>query len=207
MSLNIAVMISGSGSNLQSIIDAIEKNSLKSEIKIVISNTKNAYGLVRAEKHGIKSRYLSKKNYNSPMEYEEELLEILNNKKIDLIVLAGYLGIVPGEIIKHYKNKIINIHPSLIPSFCGKGFYGLTVHEKVLEYGVKVTGATTHFVDEGVDTGPIIMQEPFKIEDEITAEELQKEVLKIEHKILVETLGLIENKKLEINGRRVLIRR
>ncbi|QQK07991.1 phosphoribosylglycinamide formyltransferase [Miniphocaeibacter halophilus] len=207
MSLNIAVMISGSGSNLQSIIDAIEKNILKSEIKIVISNMEKAYGLVRAKKHGIDAVYLSKKDYSSLKEYEKELLEVFKNKKIDLIVLAGYLGIVPEEIIKYYKNKIVNIHPSLIPSFCGKGFYGINVHEKVLEYGVKVTGATTHFVDEGVDTGPIIIQEPLKIEEEITAEELQKRVLDIEHKILVETIRLIEDKRLEINGRKVLIRR
>lgn len=203
MSLRLAVMISGGGTNLQSIIDASEENSIQSKIEIIISNNKNAYGLTRGKKHGIDSIYLSEKEFNNKEEYEKELLKILEKKEIDLIVLAGYLSKIPLNIVKKYRNKIVNIHPSLIPSFCGKGFYGIKVHEKALEYGVKVTGATTHFVDENFDTGGIILQKPVIVKEKIVASELQKEVLKIEHEILVETIKLIEEEKLKIAGRNI----
>lgn len=205
MGLNIAVMVSGGGTNLQSIIDAIDNKVLKSKINLIISNNKDAYGLERGRKNNIESVYLSKKGFNSIDEYEEELLGLLKKNNIDLIVLAGYLGIVSKGIVEEFKNKIVNIHPSLIPSFCGKDFYGLKVHEKVLEYGVKITGATTHFVDEGVDTGAIIIQEVVKVENEMTPEELQQRVLKVEHEILVKTIKAIEDDKIIFKGRRVIL--
>lgn len=199
MELNIAVMVSGNGTNLQSIIDAINKNEIKSKIRLIISNNKDAYGLKRGNDNNINSIYISKKQFKDISDYENNLLNLYKKNKIDLIILAGYLDIISNRIIEKYENKIVNIHPSLIPSFCGKKYYGIKVHEKALEYGVKITGATTHFVNEGIDTGSIIMQEAIPVEEKITAENLQKEVLKIEHKILVETIKLIEDDKVNYN--------
>ncbi|WP_100065674.1 phosphoribosylglycinamide formyltransferase [Miniphocaeibacter massiliensis] len=195
MSLNIAVMVSGGGTNLQSIIDAVKSGVLKSKVKVVISNNKNAYGLIRAKKENIESIHISKKDFKNSAEYEKELLKILKDREIDLIVLAGYLGIIPESIVSEFKDKIINIHPSLIPSFCGKDFYGIKVHEKALERGVKITGATTHFVDSGIDTGKIIKQKAIEIKEGTTAKELQEQVLEVEHKILVESIKNIEQNK------------
>lgn len=199
MELNIAVMVSGNGTNLQSIIDAINKNEIKSKIRLIISNNKDAYGLKRGNDNNINSIYISKKQFKDISDYENNLLNLYKKNKIDLIILAGYLDIISNRIIEKYENKIVNIHPSLIPSFCGKKYYGIKVHEKALEYGVKITGATTHFVNEGIDTGSIIMQEAIPVEEKITAENLQKKVLEIEHKILVETIKLIEDDKVNYN--------
>ncbi len=206
MSLNIAVMISGGGTNLQSIINAINSGYLKSSIEIVISDNEKAYGLERAKKESVETICLSKKNFDSIEIYEERLLKTLQEKKIDLIVLAGYLSIIPKTIIDNFKNKIINIHPSLIPSFCGKDYYGIKVHEEVLNRGVKVTGATTHFVDEGVDTGAIILQKAVNVLEGITAKKLAEEVLKVEHEILIDTIKLIEDEKITICERKVLLK-
>lgn len=199
---NIAVLISGGGTNLQSIIDGIESGNINGKISVIISNRKDAYGLTRGENHNIKSIYLSGIGI-SQEEYDEKLLEILEKEEVDLVVLAGFLKILGSKFIQAYENKIINIHPSLIPSFCGDGFYGLKVHEKALEYGVKVSGATTHFVNEVADAGPIIMQGCVEVLDNDTPEDLQKRILKIEHSILVESVKLFCDDKLEVIGRKV----
>lgn len=193
--LNIAVFVSGGGTNLQAIIDNIEDGSIsKARIALVISNKADAYALERAKKHNIKTKVILKKDFNDRIDYINAQLDILEEHKIDLIVLAGYLSIVPELIIKKYSNKIINVHPSLIPAFSGKGYYGLKVHEEVLKRGCKLTGATVHFVDEGTDTGPIIMQKSVGVEVNDTAESLQKRVMeKAEWIILPKTIDLISN--------------
>lgn len=173
--LRLAVLISGGGTDLQSIIDEHKKGNINCEIALVISNRKSAYGLERAKQAGIPTACIKD---------QKELLKKLQDEKIDFIVLAGYLAILQEDLIKAYPNKIINIHPSLIPSFCGPGMYGLHVHEAALTKGVKVSGATVHFVSEEVDGGPIIYQEAVSIADLDTAEAIQKRVLEIEHKIL-----------------------
>lgn len=173
--LRLAVLISGGGTDLQSIIDEHKKGNINCEIALVISNRKSAYGLERAKQAGIPTACIKD---------QKELLKKLQDEKIDFIVLAGYLAILQEDLIKAYPNKIINIHPSLIPSFCGPGMYGLHVHEAALAKGVKVSGATVHFVSEEVDGGPIIYQESVSIADLDTAEAIQKRVLEIEHKIL-----------------------
>ena len=193
--LRLAVLISGSGTDLQSIID--HRNQINGEIALVISNRKNAYGLQRAQDAGIK---------NLVIKNQDELLNTLKEEKIDFIVLAGYLAILGKELIDTYQNKIINIHPSLIPSFCGPGLYGLHVHEAVLERGVKVSGATVHFVSEEVDGGPIIWQEAVSIADLDTPEDIQKRVLEVEHKILPEVVQWICDGKVVIENGRVKIR-
>ncbi|WP_195295382.1 phosphoribosylglycinamide formyltransferase [Faecalitalea cylindroides] len=173
--LRLAVLISGGGTDLQSIIDEHKKGNINCEIALVISNRKSAYGLERAKQVGIPTACIKD---------QKELLKKLQDEKIDFIVLAGYLAILQEDLIKAYPNKIINIHPSLIPSFCGPGMYGLHVHEAALAKGVKVSGATVHFVSEEVDGGPIIYQEAVSIADLDTAEAIQKRVLEVEHKIL-----------------------
>lgn len=193
--LRLAVLISGSGTDLQSIID--HRNQINGEIALVISNRKNAYGLQRAQDAGIK---------NLVIKNQDELLNTLKEEKIDFIVLAGYLAILGKELIDTYQNKIINIHPSLIPSFCGPGMYGLHVHEAVLKRGVKVSGATVHFVSEEVDGGPIIWQEAVSIADLDTPEDIQKRVLEVEHKILPEVVQWICDGKVVIEKGRVKIR-
>ncbi len=201
---NIAVLISGSGTNLQALIDAVKSGRINGKIKIIISNNKEAYGLKRASNEGIKGFYLG--NNSEENKEDEILLEILKKENIDLIVLAGYLKILSENIVDKYKNKIINIHPSLIPSFCGKNYYGIKVHKEAVDYGVKISGATTHFVDEKTDSGPIIMQKTVKVNYEDTAEILQKKVLKIEHEILVETVMLFCDDKIKVDGRKVKIK-
>ena len=193
--LNLAVFVSGGGTNLQAIIDNIEDGSIsKARIALVISNKADIYALERAKKHNIKTKVISKKDFDDRIDYINAQLDILEEYKIDLIVLAGYLSIVPELIIKKYSNKIINVHPSLIPAFSGKGYYGLKVHEEVLKRGCKLTGATVHFVDEGTDTGLIIMQKAVGVEVEDTAESLQKRVMeKAEWIILPKTIDLISN--------------
>lgn len=173
--LRLAVLISGGGTDLQSIIDEHKRGNINCEIALVISNRKSVYGLERAKQAGIPTACIKD---------QKELLKKLQDEKIDFIVLAGYLAILQEDLIKAYPNKIINIHPSLIPSFCGPGMYGLHVHEAALAKGVKVSGATVHFVSEEVDGGPIIYQEAVSIADLDTAEAIQKRVLEIEHKIL-----------------------
>ena len=198
--LKIAVCVSGGGTNLQAIIDAIENKVItNAEIKVVISNNKNAYALERAKKHNIESICISPKDYENRAAFNQAFLEKLDGYEVDLVVLAGFLVVIPEEMIAKYRNRIINVHPSLIPSFCGTGYYGLKVHEGALARGVKVTGATVHFVDEGTDTGPIILQKAVYIENGDTPEVLQKRVMEqAEWVILPRAIDLIANAKVSI---------
>ena len=178
MKARIAVFVSGGGTNLQALIDAQKSGIIESgEIALVISNNKDAYALKRAADNGIASEVVLKKECGSQEAFEAKLCQILEENKIDLIVLAGFMSILSGDFTDKYPNRIINVHPSLIPSFCGKGFYGLHVHEAALEYGVKVTGATVHFVNEIPDGGQIIMQKAVEILEDDTPETLQKRVM------------------------------
>ena len=198
--LRVAVLVSGGGTNLQAIIDAVENGTItNAELVGVISNNKNAYALTRAGNHQIPAQCVSPKDFETREEFNKVFLEKVDELKPDLIVLAGFLVVIPEEMISRYRNKIINIHPSLIPSFCGKGFYGLKVHDAVLARGVKVTGATVHFVDAGTDTGPIILQKAVKVKDGDTSKELQRRVMeKAEWKILPEAINLIANDKITV---------
>ena len=203
--MNVAVFISGGGTNLQAIIDAIKENKINGKIKLVFSNRKNAYGLIRAQNESIDTFYLNRKKFFSSEKYDERILEELERKNIDLIVLAGYLNILSLKLVSKYSNRIINIHPSLIPSFCGDGFYGENVHKAVIKSGVKFTGATTHFVDEKVDTGAIILQDvvPVLINDDF--ETIAKRVLEIEHEILVKTVKAFCDNKIVFKDNRAFI--
>lgn len=198
--IKVAVLVSGGGTNLQAIIDAVEAGKItNTELDVVISNNADAYALERAKKAGIDAVCISPKDYENREQFHTALIEELDRRNIDLIVLAGYLVIIPKELVSKYKNRIINIHPSLIPSFCGTGFYGLKVHEGVLERGNKVTGATVHFVDEGTDTGPIILQKAVEVKDDDTPKSLQLRVMEeAEWKILPEAINLIANDKITI---------
>lgn len=200
--LKIAVLVSGGGTNLQAIIDSIKENKItNAEIKVVISNNENAYALERARMNGIQAEYLSPKQFPNREAFGEALVAQLNNYKIDLVVLAGYLVIVPELLVKNYKNKIINVHPSLIPAFCGMGYYGLKVHEEALKRGVKLTGATVHFVDEIADHGPIILQKAVQVKEEDTPEILQKRVMEeAEWNILPQAIDLIANDKIQVEN-------
>lgn len=205
--LRVGVLVSGGGTNLQAIIDAIDKKKItNAKVVTVISNNKNAYALERAKKHGIEAVCISPKDYETREGFNEALLLALEERKLDLIVLAGFLVVVPEKIIKRYENRIINIHPSLIPSFCGTGYYGLKVHESALERGVKVTGATVHFVDCGTDTGPILLQKPVMVQNGDTKEILQRRVMEeAEWVLLPKAIDLIANGKVIVKKGHVTI--
>ena len=205
--LDVVVLVSGGGTNLQAIIDAVEAGTItNTRITGVISNNKNAYALERAEKHGIPNRCISPKDFADRAEFNEYFLKALDEWNPDLIVLAGFLVVIPPEMIAKYHNRIINIHPSLIPSFCGTGYYGLKVHEAALERGVKVVGATVHFVDEGTDTGPIILQKAVEVEQGDTPKELQLRVMEqAEWKILPQAIDLIANGRVKVEEGRTMI--
>ncbi len=206
--LKIAVLVSGGGTNLQAIMDAIDNGTITNAvIDVVISNNANAYALERAKAHGIEAVCLSPKSYETREQFNDALTQDIVSRGIDLVVLAGYLVIIPPQLIAAYKNRIINIHPSLIPSFCGTGFYGLKVHEEALRRGVKVTGATCHFVDEGTDTGPIILQKAVEIRQGDTPQELQRRVMEqAEWVIMPQAINLIANGKLEVTDGIVTVR-
>ena len=191
--LRIGVLVSGGGTNLQAIIDSVENGTItNTEIAVVISNNAGAYALERAKNHGIAAECISPKSYETRELFNEALFERIDSYNLDLVVLAGFLVNIPAAMVQKYPNRIVNIHPSLIPSFCGKGFYGLKVHEGVLARGNKVTGATVHFVDEGTDTGPIILQKAVYIENGDTAEVLQKRVMEqAEWRILPAAVELV----------------
>ena len=193
--LKVVVLVSGGGTNLQAIIDAVNAGKItNTEIVGVISNNKNAYALERAAKAGIANVCISPKNFDTRVEFNQELLNAVDKMGADLLVLAGFLVVIPEIMIEKYRNRIINVHPSLIPAFCGTGFYGLKVHEAALEKGVKVVGATVHFVDEGTDTGKIILQKPVMVEEGDTAEVLQKRVMEqAEWIILPKAIDMIAN--------------
>lgn len=199
--LKIAVLVSGSGSNLKAIMDNVESGYLNCSIEAVISDKSDVYGIERAKSKNIKTYIVDKKEYGDKL--SDEILDILKGK-VDLIVLAGFLSILKGNIIEVFENKIINVHPSLIPAFCGPGMYGIKVHESALEYGVKVSGCTVHFVDKCTDTGPIIIQKVVEVCSEDTAKDLQLRVLKEEHKALSEAIKYISEGKVKIKGRKVL---
>lgn len=200
--LKIAVLVSGGGTNLQALIDAIENGTVtNAQIVSVISNNKNAYALERAEKHGIFHQCISPKDFEMREQFHDALLRALETAEADLIVLAGYLVVISEKMIKKYRNRIINIHPSLIPSFCGTGFYGLKVHEGALKRGVKLTGATCHFVDEGTDTGPIILQKAVEVKEDDTPETLQRRVMEeAEWVILPKAVHLIANGQVSVEN-------
>ncbi|MDO4473735.1 MAG: phosphoribosylglycinamide formyltransferase [Eubacteriales bacterium] len=198
--LKVLVLVSGGGTNLQAILDAVD-NGVITDTKIVgvISNNANAYALERAKKAGVSGECISPKNFESREIFNEKFLEAVDAYEPDLIVLAGFLVVIPAKMIEKYRNKIVNIHPSLIPSFCGTGFYGLKVHEAALERGVKVVGATVHFVDEGTDTGPIILQKAVEVQDGDTPKILQQRVMEqAEWKILPEAINLIAHGKVQV---------
>ena len=205
--LRVLVCVSGGGTNLQAIIDGVEAGTItNTEIVGVISNNKNAFALERAKKHGISAECISPKDYESRDIFNKQFLERVNAYKPDLIVLAGFLVVIPPEMIAEYRNRMINIHPSLIPAFCGTGYYGLKVHEAALKRGVKVVGATVHFVDEGTDTGPIILQKAVEVQNGDTPEILQKRVREqAEWKIMPEAIDLIANGKVTVEDGRTVI--
>ncbi len=198
--LRVCVCVSGGGTNLQAIMDAIDSGKItNAEIVRVISNNKTAYALERAKNHGIDAVAVSPKDYETRELFNQALLDTINEAQPDLIVLAGFLVVIPKEMIAQYRNRIINIHPSLIPSFCGTGYYGLKVHEAALERGVKVTGATVHFVDEGTDTGPIILQKAVYVEPGDTPKVLQQRVMEqAEWQILPQAIDMIANGRLQM---------
>ena len=205
--LKVAVMVSGGGTNLQAIIDSVkDKTITNTQIVGVISNNKNAYALKRAEENGIPSKCISPKDYETREVFNEKLLEAVKGYGPDLVVLAGFLVVIPPAMIAEYRNRMINIHPSLIPSFCGTGYYGLKVHEAALERGVKVVGATVHFVDEGTDTGPIILQKAVEVEQGDVPETLQRRVMEqAEWKILPCAIDLIANGRVKVEENRTVI--
>lgn len=204
--LNVVVLVSGGGTNLQAIIDAVENGTItNTKIAGVISNNKNAYALERAKKHGIANCCISPKDYANRATFNQKFLEKMDELNPDLIVLAGFLVVIPPEMIAKYRNRIINIHPSLIPSFCGTGYYGLKVHEKALARGVKVSGATVHFVDEGTDTGPIIAQKAVEIKQGDTPEVLQRRIMEqAEWVIMPKAIDDIANGRIKVEEGKVI---
>ena len=205
--LKIAVLVSGGGTNLQAIIDKIAEGVItNTEIAVVISNNKNAYALERAKQAGIEAVCVSPKDYENREQFNQEFLKTLDSYQVDLVVLAGFLVVIPPAMIQKYENRIINIHPSLIPSFCGTGYYGLKVHEGALARGVKVTGATVHFVDEGTDTGPIILQKAVEVQNGDTPEILQRRVMEqAEWEILPRAIHLIANGKVTVKDKKSVV--
>lgn len=204
--LRVGVLVSGGGTNLQAIIDSAEAGRItNASIEVVISNNKNAYALERAKKHGIAHICVSPKDYETREDFNQALTETLDSYSLDLIVLAGCMVVLPKALVEKYENRIINIHPALIPSFCGTGYYGLRVHEKVLERGVKLTGATVHFVDSGTDTGPIIAQKSVEVLDDDTPESLQRRVMEqAEWVLLPQAIDDIANNRIEIRDNHVV---
>jgi len=199
--INIGVLVSGRGTNLQAIIEAIEEGKIAGEIKVVISDNPDAYALKRAQQYHIATRYINFKKFKNRGDYDKEIIKTLKEKKIELVVLAGYMRILSTYFIRTYKNKIMNIHPALLPSFPG-----LHSQKQAVEYGVKISGCTVHFVDEGVDSGPIILQKAVEVSDDDTEESLAEKILKEEHQIYPRAIQLFSEGRLIIKGRRVFIK-
>ena len=197
--LRVGVLVSGGGTNLQAVLNAIDNGEIQNaEVKVVISNNKSAFALERARNHGIDAICISPKEFESRTQFHHELLSKIDEYHLDLIVLAGFLVTIPEAMIQKYRNRIINIHPSLIPSFCGTGYFGLKVHEAALARGVKITGATVHYVDEGTDTGPILLQKAVEVKEGDTPGELQKRVMEeAEWVILPQAIALIAKEQEE----------
>ncbi len=205
--IKIGVLVSGEGTNLQALINAIETSNINGKIVVVISNKKEAFALERAKKHKIETLFLAPKKYNNKEEYSIAITEELEKRNIDLVCLAGFMYILSLYFVERFKNKAMNIHPALLPSFGGKGLYGTYVHKAVINSGVKFSGCSVHFVDEGCDTGPIILQRVVPVLDNDTADSLAKKVLEEEHKAYPEAVRLFCDGKLEIQGRRVIIKK
>ncbi|MBQ4176130.1 MAG: phosphoribosylglycinamide formyltransferase [Lachnospiraceae bacterium] len=205
--MKAAVLVSGGGTNLQAIIDSIREGTITDvQISLVLSNNKNAYALERAKAAGIPARAISPKDYETRQQFNDALLSAVQESGAQLVVLAGFLCVIPPEMVEAYPNRIINIHPSLIPSFCGTGYYGLKVHEAALERGVRVSGATVHFVDAGTDTGPIILQKAVEVRSTDTPKELQLRIMEqAEWKILPRAIQLIAHDRVKVDGRTVTI--
>ena len=199
--INIGVLASGRGTNLQAIIEAVEEGKIEGEIKVVISDNPDAYALKRAEQYNIDTRYINFKEFKNREDYDKEIIKTLEEKKIDLVVLAGYMRILSPYFIRTCKNKIMNIHPALLPSFPG-----LHAQKQAIEHGVKVSGCTAHFVDEGVDSGPIILQKVVEVKDNDTEESLAERILKEEHQIYPRAIQLFSQGRLIIKGRKVFIK-
>ncbi len=199
--INIGVLVSGRGTNLQAIIEAIEEGKIAGEIKVVISDNPDAYALKRAQQYHIDTRYIHFKEFKNREDYDKEIIKTLKEKKIELVVLAGYMRILSPYFIRTYKNKIMNIHPALLPSFPG-----LNVQKQAIDYGVKVSGCTVHFVDEGVDSGPIVLQKAVEVSDDETEESLAEKILKEEHQIYPRAIQLFSESRLMIKGRKVFIK-
>jgi phosphoribosylglycinamide formyltransferase-1 len=199
--INIGVLASGRGTNLQAIIKAIKEGKIGGRISIVISDNRDAFVLERAKQNNIETEYINFKNFKNRNDYDKKIIECLKEKDVDLVVLAGYMRILSSYFIKMYKNKIINIHPALLPSFPG-----LHVQKKAIDHGVKVSGCTVHFVDEGLDSGPIIIQRAVEVKEGDTEETLTKRILKEEHQIYPRAIQLFAQERLTINGRRVFIK-
>lgn len=205
--LKMAVLVSGGGTNLQAILDGIRDGGItNAEISVVISNNKNAYALERARQRQIDAVCISPREFDSREEFNRALLEKIQSCQVDLVVLAGCLVVIPEIMVDAYPNRIINVHPALIPAFCGTGYYGLKVHEAVLKRGAKVTGATVHFVDKGTDTGPIILQKAVEVRQGDTPESLQRRVMEeAEWNIMPRAIDLIANGKVQVEGNQVII--
>jgi len=203
--MNLAVFVSGSGTNLQAIIDAVAGGKLSADIKLVLSSRPDAFALQRAEKHGIPAVYLSSKEFDSREKFVRTMMDALERHQVDFIALAGYMRRVPPEVVQKFKNRITNIHPALLPAFGGKGMYGIRVHRAVIEYGCKVTGVTVHIVDEEYDRGPIVAQRCVPVLDDDTPETLAARVLEVEHQLYPEVLQLFAEGKVIVEGRRVKI--
>ena len=199
--------MSGGGTNLQAVLDAIDSGYIRNAaVAAVVSSNKKAYALERAKQKGIPSTYISKRQFQNPDEYDKAVIEYFESHGVGLVLMAGFLSIMGERFVNHYKNRIMNVHPALIPAFSGKGFYGIKVHEKVIEYGVKITGATVHFVELETDAGPIILQKAVEVRDGDTPEALQKRVMKeAEHKIFPEAVKLFTEGRLKLEGRWVRI--
>jgi phosphoribosylglycinamide formyltransferase-1 len=204
--LNLAVLCSGGGTNLQALIDAIERGELLAEIKIVISNNSKAFALERARNHNIAALHLSHKQFTTPEEFNQRLLEVLKENQIDMVILAGYMKILSPVIIRAYKNRILNIHPALLPHFGGPGMYGIHVHEAVIKSRVKITGVTVHIVDEDYDHGAIVIQKPVEVKDDDTPETLAERVLKVEHQTYKEAIQLFAEGRVEVKDNRAYIK-
>lgn len=206
--LRVGVLVSGGGTNLQAMIDQIESGKLLNvKIVTVVSNRKNVYALERAVKANIDTNYISRISYDSSKDFNQALIEYFNEMKVDLVVMAGYLVVLGDNFIKAYRNRIINIHPSLIPAFSGDGFYGIKVHEAALKRGVKISGATVHFVDEGTDTGPIIGQKTVVVKSDDTPKSLQKRIMEeVEWELLPMVVGQIADDKIKVDGNVVYIK-
>lgn len=205
--LKLGVLVSGGGTNLQALIDSIESGTMPEvNISVVISSNRNAFALIRAEKHGLETCIIERKDFSGKIEYDNALMDALEKHGVELVVLAGFMLILGSECISRYRNRIINVHPSLIPAFCGKGYYGLLVHQKALEYGVKISGATVHFVDETPDGGPIILQKSVALKEDDTPEVLQRRIMvEAEWLILPEAVRLISQGRVLVKGRKALV--